>query len=176
MKNHHDKELSRPAAAARRLEAYFREQPQALVAFSGGVDSSLLAFVAHRALGSRMLAVLADSPSLPRREYRQARDFARRHGIPLEVVPSTEMEVPQYLANSADRCYFCKKNLFETIAAVGRRLLGADGPIFFGANTDDLGDFRPGNRAAEEAGVKAPYLELEFDETTVRAVCAHYGL
>jgi uncharacterized protein len=95
-----------PDLAAGNLQDYFIRQKHIIVAYSGGVDSALLAFAAHRALGNQMVAVLADSPSLSRREYRSALGFAQNHGIPLQILRTREMEDPNYQANQADRCYY----------------------------------------------------------------------
>ena len=102
-----------PLLCARKLEDYFKTQQHAIIAYSGGVDSALLAFASHRALGDNMVAVLADSPSLARREYRFAVSFAQSHGIPLQIIRTREMENPRYHVNHSDRCYYCKKALFE---------------------------------------------------------------
>lgn len=152
----------------------------ALIAYSGGVDSALLAYSAHLALDDNMVAALADSPSLSRREYRHAVNFAQEHGIPLQIIRTTEMEDPHYLANPANRCYFCKKALFEKIEELCRGLAQSvdnpTWPIFYGVNLDDLGDFRPGIQAAEEASIQAPYVELGFDKSTIRAMCEYFKL
>ena len=127
-----------------------------------------------------MLATLANSPSLSRKEYRFAVNFAQEHGIPLQIIRTAEMENPRYLANPANRCYYCKKALFETIEELRKALSKPSEesawPIFYGANIDDLGDFRPGMQAAREAAIKAPYIDLEFDKQTIRGICGHYGL
>ena len=100
---------------AAKLKAYFCSHEGAIIAYSGGVDSALLAYVARLALGDSMLAALADSPSLSRREYRHAVSFAKDHGIPLQIIDTREMQNPFYAANRGDRCYHCKKALFERI-------------------------------------------------------------
>jgi uncharacterized protein len=168
------------AAKAQELSDYFFKKRHAIVAYSGGVDSALLAFAAHQALGNQMLAALADSPSLARKEYRLAVNFAQEHGIPLRIIRTSEMEDPRYLANPANRCYYCKKALFETIEELRQALSQpfdeSGWPIFYGANIDDLGDFRPGMEAAREASIQAPYVELNFDKKTIRNICAHYRL
>jgi uncharacterized protein len=165
---------------AAKLDEYFKSRQRAIVAYSGGVDSALLAFAAHRALKDEMVAVLADSPSLARREYRNAINFAQTHGIPLQIIRTGEMQNPKYLANRADRCYYCKKALFEKIEGLRRQLQGATSvapwPIFYGVNLDDLGDYRPGIQAAREASIQAPYVDLGFTKQTIREVCAFYDL
>jgi uncharacterized protein len=165
---------------AENLVNFFRKQQHAIVAYSGGVDSALLAYAAYRALADDMVAVLADSPSLSRREYRHAIDFAQTHGIPLQIIRTQEMENPNYQINRADRCYYCKKALFEKIEVLRRQLQGASNmapwPICYGVNVDDLGDYRPGIQAAREASIQAPYVDLGFTKQTIRDVCAFYGL
>ncbi len=169
-----------PQSNAKRLKDYFSGHKHALVAYSGGVDSALLAYVAHLVLGKKMVAVLADSPSLSRREYRFAINFAEHHDIPLQIVQTREMEIPQYRANPADRCYFCKKALFERIGQLREQVRTpleiSSWPIFYGANLDDLGDFRPGMQAAREASILAPYIELGFNKEIIRSICAFFGL
>jgi uncharacterized protein len=168
------------AANAQKLKAYFSEKRHAIVAYSGGVDSALLAYAAHLALEDKMVATLADSPSLSRREYRHAVNFAQQHGIPLRIIRTTEMEDPHYLANPANRCYYCKKALFQRIEELCKELTQSVGdsawPIFYGVNHDDLGDFRPGIQAAEEASILAPYIELGFDKNTIREICKYFKL
>lgn len=163
-----------------KLEDYFSRHDGAIVAYSGGVDSALLAYVAHLVLGNRMVAAIADSPSLARREYRLALNFARDHGIPLRIVHTGEMENPLYRANQGNRCYYCKKALFGKLKELPEQVSGPLAepslPVFYGANRDDLGDYRPGTRAALEASILSPYIELGIDKRIIRAVCAYYGL
>ena len=169
-----------PPVCAQKLEAYFKVQQHAIIAYSGGVDSALLAYAAHRALGDDMVAVLADSPSLARREYRFALNFAQTHGLPLQIIRTREMENPKYQVNHSDRCYYCKKALFEKIEALREQLQGSSAiapwPVSYGVNQDDLGDFRPGIQAAGEASIQAPYVELEYTKQAIRSICAYYNL
>jgi uncharacterized protein len=169
-----------PEAWTTKLKAYFSGHEGAIIAYSGGVDSSLLAYAAHLTLANHMLAVLADSPSLSRREYRFALAFAKNHGIPLQIVDTREMENPFYAANRGDRCYHCKKALFERIEELrmqpGTPLSNSSWPIFYGVNLDDLADYRPGMQAADEAAIRAPYLELKMDKNVIRTVCDFLGL
>ena len=111
-----------PHRCAQKLDGYFKAQQHAIIAYSGGVDSALLAFAAHRALGDKMVAVLADSPSLARREYRFAVKFAQTHAMPLQIIRTREMENPKYQVNHSDRCYYCKKALFEKIEDLREQL------------------------------------------------------
>lgn len=147
---------------------------EVIVAFSGGVDSALLAAVAGQVLGERAVAVIARSPSLPRRELRLAEEVARQIGIRLIAVDTFELENPDYAANRGDRCYFCKDELFtalERVAAeTGIRW------IAYGENLDDLGDYRPGRRAAHEHGVRAPLREAGLAKEDVRRLARHLGL
>jgi len=169
-----------PGLNAAKLEEYFKNRQRAIIAYSGGVDSALLAFAAHRALGDKMVAVLADSPSLARREYRNAINFTQTHGIPLQIIRTGELQNPEYRANQADRCYHCKKALFERIETLRRQLQGdssvSSWPVSYGVNLDDLGDYRPGIQAAREASIQAPYIDLGFTKQTIREVCAFYDL
>jgi uncharacterized protein len=169
-----------PELCSRKLEEYFLKKGHAIIAYSGGVDSALLAYAAHLALAEKMVAALADSPSLARREYRFAVQFAQAYGIPLQIIRTGEMQDPRYLANPANRCYYCKKALFEKIEELRHELMPSvespSWPIFYGVNIDDLGDFRPGIQAAEEASILAPYVELGFDKNTIRAIGEYYGL
>lgn len=169
-----------PEAWATKLKDYFAGYKGAIIAYSGGVDSALLAYVARLALGDNMLAAVADSPSLSRREYRHALNFAQIHKIPLQIIQTPEMQNPFYAANQGDRCYHCKKALFERINELrnqpGNPLSDSPWPIFYGANLDDLGDYRPGIQAADEASILAPYMELKMDKAAIRRVCAFFNL
>jgi len=169
-----------PRQSAQKLEEHLKKMQQTMIAYSGGVDSALLAFAAHRVLGERMVAVLADSASLARREYRNALGFTQKHGIPLQIIRTRELEDPSYQANQADRCYHCKKVLFAKIEVLRKQLQGSRDiepwQISYGVNVDDLGDYRPGIQAARDASIRAPYLELGFSKQTIRDVGAYYNL
>ncbi|NBQ24821.1 MAG: ATP-dependent sacrificial sulfur transferase LarE [Verrucomicrobia bacterium] len=156
------------------LESLLRAMGGCLVAYSGGVDSAFLACVAHRVLGEASVAVLADSPSLPRSELNEAVALAERFGFPLEVIKTLEFENEAYLTNPPNRCYFCKHALFEAMEA----LAAARGVPFllYGENMDDLGDVRPGAQAAAQFQVRAPLKEAGLTKAEIRALSAHLGL
>jgi uncharacterized protein len=145
-----------------------------LVAYSGGTDSAYLAYVAYRALGERMLAVIADSPSLPRKELADAMAFAERHGIPVRVLQTNELEKPEYARNDAQRCFHCKSELFtqmeETRARLGFERLA------YGMNLDDRGEFRPGEKAAEMHGALAPLVDALLTKKEIRMLAREAGL
>jgi pyridinium-3,5-biscarboxylic acid mononucleotide sulfurtransferase len=145
-----------------------------LVAYSGGVDSVFLAFVARQVLGDKCLAALADSPSLPRRELEEAVAIARRFSIPLQIVRTAEFENPAYLANPSNRCYFCKHELFTHLAPLARD--GKFAVIAYGENASDIGDHRPGAQAAGEFQVRAPLKEAGLSKSDIRALSAQLGL
>ena len=144
-----------------------------MVAYSGGVDSAFLAGTAHRVLGERMLAVLADSPWLARRDMEQACDFARALEMPLHVVATEELDRPEYARNDANRCFHCKDELFAVMGALGGKLGFTH--IAYGMNADDTRDFRPGQRAAEQHAVLAPLAEAGMTKLEVRALAKAAG-
>jgi len=145
-----------------------------LVAYSGGVDSAYLAARAHHVLGERMLAVTADSASLAREQRELALRVAARHGFPHLVIETRELDDPLYLRNAPDRCFHCKQELFTRL----RPLAAARGlrHVAYGVIVDDLADFRPGQRAAAEAGILAPLAEAGLDKRDVRALSRAMGL
>jgi pyridinium-3,5-biscarboxylic acid mononucleotide sulfurtransferase len=145
-----------------------------LVAYSGGVDSAFLALVAHQVLGARSLAVLADSASLPRREFDEAVAVADQFSIPLRVVRTEEFQNPDYLSNPNNRCYFCKHELFNQLEPLARAENFA--VIAYGENASDAGDHRPGAKAAGEFQVRAPLKEAGLTKADIRALSAELGL
>ena len=155
------------------LEDRLRELGGAMIAYSGGVDSAFLAATAHGVLGDQMLAVLADSPSLARRDMEQARAFAESLGMPLRVIRTEELDKPEYQRNDANRCFHCKTELFEGMKALGAEL--GYSHIAYGMNADDLRDYRPGQRAAEEHAVLAPLAEVGLTKQEIRDLARAAG-
>ncbi|HMP83971.1 MAG TPA: ATP-dependent sacrificial sulfur transferase LarE [Verrucomicrobiota bacterium] len=156
------------------LRDLLKSHGSCIIAYSGGVDSVFLAKFAHDVLGSRSLAVIADSPSLPRRELVEALDIAARFGFPVRVVRTAEFNNPDYLANPANRCYFCKHELFDELTPLAK----AEGfaVIAYGENASDIGDIRPGAQAAAEFQIRAPLKEAGLTKADIRALSAEMGL
>lgn len=145
-----------------------------MVAYSGGIDSAYLAWAAYQVLGDQMLAVIADSASLPRTHLKEAIAFAEEHRIPLQILQTDELEKPDYVRNDALRCFHCKDELFTVMEqACSRQGYRA---IAYGRNVDDAGDFRPGQRAATEHHVLAPLATAELRKAEIRRLAHHAGL
>ncbi|MBF6589116.1 MAG: ATP-dependent sacrificial sulfur transferase LarE [Ktedonobacterales bacterium] len=168
--------LLSPALAATyaRLQASVRALDSVLVAYSGGVDSALLLKVAVDELGARAVGALAVSPAYDEQETAEAVRVAERIGARLVCVQTHELDDPRYVANGADRCYFCKDELFTQLEPVRERLGLAT--LAYGMNRDDHGDWRPGQRAARERGVRAPLDDAAMGKAEIRALAHHLGV
>lgn len=163
-----------PDTKQQRLEEILAGLGRVLIAYSGGVDSAYLAYVAHSVLRDDMLAVIADSPSLARAHLQDAMAFAHEHQIPIHVIQTAEMERPEYVRNDVSRCFHCKDELFRVLEAfAGDR--GYE-TIAYGVNVDDQGDFRPGQAAARQHGVAAPLLEAGLTKKEIRELARAAGL
>jgi uncharacterized protein len=145
-----------------------------LVAYSGGTDSAYLAYAAHRALGERMMAVIADSASLPRKELAAALAFTADHGIPTQILQTGELERPEYARNDAQRCFHCKDELFTAMEAERVRLGFVH--LAYGMNLDDGGEFRPGQMAAARHGALAPLAAAGLTKAEIRTLAREAGL
>jgi uncharacterized protein len=162
------------AEKQQQLERVLNQLGRTLVAYSGGVDSAYLAYAAFRVLGDRMLAVIADSPSLARTHLRDAIFFAGEQHIPLEVVKTSEMDRPEYVRNDTQRCFHCKDELFTVMEQFAQQ--NAFESIAYGVNVDDQGDFRPGQRAARQHHVATPLLDSGLTKAEIRELSQRAGL
>jgi pyridinium-3,5-biscarboxylic acid mononucleotide sulfurtransferase len=157
-----------------RLETIFREMDRALIAYSGGIDSTLMAQIAHGVLGDRALAVTAVSPSLLPEDLEDAKLQAIELGIPHRLIETREMENPSYTSNPINRCYFCKSELYDTLKPLAQEW--GYTYIVDGVNADDLQDYRPGIQAAKERGTRSPLAEVGITKLEVREIARHLGL
>jgi len=156
------------------LKALFVEMEQAMIAYSGGVDSTLVAKIAYDILGDRALAVTAVSPSLLPEELEDASIQAATIGIPHQIIQTHEMENPNYTSNPVNRCYFCKSELHDTLKPLARKL--GYPYVVDGVNADDLHDYRPGIQAAKERGARSPLAEVGITKAEVRQISKELGL
>lgn len=162
--------MAHPMPEVDKLAAIFQSCRPAAVAVSGGVDSMTLAFLAHRHLGNAVTMFHALSPAVPPLATERVKAYGRKEGWQLQVLDAGEFADESYLANPANRCFFCKSNLYGSLAKA------TDAQLLSGTNLDDLGDWRPGLKAASNNDVRHPFVEAEIDKATVRALAKNHGL
>ncbi len=164
----------KPAEKEQQLVQFLGGFRGAIVAFSGGVDSSYLAFLSHRTLGSAARIITALSPSVSRSQEEMVRRFVARYGVNHQFIRTDEMNDPDYAANPDNRCYFCKSELFDRLRNLQKEW--AVDAIFDGTNADDLGDYRPGSKAAAEKAIVSPLAEVGMTKSDIRARSQEWGL
>ena len=158
-----------------KLEKWFKEQPGSIVAFSGGIDSSLLLFLARKWQGRQAaIGVISDSESLKRKDFQLAKSFSSQFDIILEVIETRELEDERYNQNPVDRCYFCKDHLYTDLQTISNKYPGF--PVLNGTNADDYGDYRPGMKAATEYRVSAPLADCDITKEEIREIARYFEL
>lgn len=157
-----------------KLIEYFKDLGSVAIAFSGGVDSTFLSYAAHEALGAKVIAVTASSCSFPKRELNEAKEYCKSIGVRHFIVESEELEIEGFSKNPPNRCYLCKRELFEKIFDLAKKEEIAY--VAEGSNLDDNGDYRPGLQAVAELGAKSPLREIGFTKQEIREYSAKFGL
>lgn len=157
------------------LEKWFKEQPGSIVAFSGGIDSSLLLFLARKWQGREVaIGVISDSESLKRKDFQLAQSFSKQFDIILEVIETRELEDERYNENPVDRCFFCKDHLYTDLQTISEKYPGF--PVLNGTNADDYSDYRPGMKAATKYHIASPLAECEVTKEEIREIAHHFEL
>ncbi|MEQ9286141.1 MAG: ATP-dependent sacrificial sulfur transferase LarE [Cyclobacteriaceae bacterium] len=157
-----------------KLRIWFENKAGTITAFSGGIDSSLVVYLSHYFLGEKAIACISNSASLKQKELQQAIDFCKKYDIDLEVITTDELNDEDYLKNPSNRCYFCKNHLYMSLRVLAERYPGYT--LLNGVNTNDLGDYRPGLKAANEHGILSPLVDCGIDKQGVRDIARHLGL
>lgn len=158
----------------RALENWFAGKPGTITAFSGGIDSTLVFYLSGKFLGEKAIGCISASASLKRKDLAFAQTFAQRYDLNLEVIETREIHDESYLANPANRCYFCKSHLYHDLTRMSEKYPGY--LLLNGTNTDDFGDYRPGLQAAKEHKVYAPLADCGLNKQDVRDIARHFGL
>jgi len=158
-----------------KLENWFRGKPGSIVAFSGGIDSTLLLYMARKWQGQRgAIGVISDSESLKRKDFELAQSICRQYDIQLEVIQTRELDDERYNENPVDRCYFCKDHLYTDLQTISEKYPGF--PVLNGTNADDYSDYRPGMKAATKYQIASPLAECEVTKEEIREMAQHFGL
>lgn len=156
------------------LSEWYKQRGQTITAFSGGIDSSLVLYLSHYYLGQKGIGCISASASLKQKDLDLASDFCQKYGILLEIIRTDELNDERYLQNPANRCYFCKNHLYIALTALQQQYPGYT--LLNGANTDDLGDYRPGLQAAREHNIASPLVDCGINKQAVREIAKYLGL
>lgn len=157
-----------------KMESWFNSHRKTITAFSGGIDSSLVLFLSRHFLGKNAIGCISLSPSLKKKDYKEAVQFCEKYDIHLETIETSELNDEQYFSNPSNRCYFCKNHLYMGLKSLEEKYPGY--VALNGSNLDDLGDYRPGLQSASEFNIKSPLVECEINKKAVREIARYMGL